>query len=70
MLVQCCVSVADGDTNNVPALGKHLLFATSWKGTVLLYRVYLGLLTKHPDWRTFTDTFNRWRLTAELTLES
>ena len=26
--------------NNVPALGKRLLFATSWKGTVLLYRVY------------------------------
>ena len=25
--------------NNVPALGKRLLFATSWKGTVLLYRV-------------------------------
>ena len=40
MLVQCCVSVADGGSNNVPALGKHLLFATSWKGTVLLYSVY------------------------------
>ena len=26
--------------NNVPALGERLLFATSWKGTVLLYRVY------------------------------
>ena len=26
--------------NNVPALGESLLFATSWKGTVLLYRVY------------------------------
>ena len=25
--------------NNVPALGERLLFATSWKGTVLLYRV-------------------------------
>ena len=27
-------------SNNVPALGERLLFATSWKGTVLLYRVY------------------------------
>ena len=26
--------------NDVPALGERLLFATSWKGTVLLYRVY------------------------------
>ena len=26
--------------NNVPALGERLLSATSWKGTVLLYRVY------------------------------
>ena len=26
--------------NNVPALSERLLFATSWKGTVLLYRVY------------------------------
>ena len=26
--------------NNVPAFGELLLFATSWKGTVLLYRVY------------------------------
>ena len=26
--------------NNVPALGDRLLFATSWKGTVLLYCVY------------------------------
>ena len=26
--------------NNVPALGERLLFATRWKGTVLLYRVY------------------------------
>ena len=26
--------------NNVPALGERLLFATKWKGTVLLYRVY------------------------------
>ena len=26
--------------NNVPALGERLLFATSWKGTILLYRVY------------------------------
>ena len=26
--------------NNVPAFGKRLLFATSWKGTVLLYRVH------------------------------
>ena len=43
--------------NNVPALGKRLLFATSWKGTVLLYRV--GLLTKHADWPMFKDTFYR-----------
>ena len=26
--------------NNVPALGEPLLFATTLKGTVLLYRVY------------------------------
>ena len=26
--------------NNVPALGELLLFATSWEGTVLLYRLY------------------------------
>ena len=25
--------------NNVPALGERLLFVTSWKGTVLFYRV-------------------------------
>ena len=43
--------------NNVPALSKRLLFATSWKGTVLLYRV--GLLTKHADWPMFKDTFYR-----------
>ena len=40
MLVQCCVSVAEGGLNNVPALGERLLFASKWKGTVLLYRVY------------------------------
>ena len=26
--------------NNVLELGERILFATSWKGTVLLYRVY------------------------------
>ena len=43
--------------NNVPALDERLFFATGWKGTVLLYRVYRPALTKHADWPTFTDTF-------------
>ena len=41
--------------NNVPALGERLLFATSWKGSI----VCMGLLTKHADWPTFKDMFYR-----------
>ena len=44
--------------NNVPALGERLLFATSWKGTVLLYRV-TGL--------SLHIRFTARELTAELT---
>ena len=47
----------------VPALGERLLFATSWKGTVLLYRVYRPAY--HTRRLTYVSTARK--LTAELT---
>ena len=50
----------------VPALGERLLFATSWKGTVLLYRVYRPAY----DTRRLAYVSTARKLTAELPLQS
>ena len=42
--------------NNVPALGKRLLFATKAQSCCI---VCIGLLTKHAEWPMFKDTFYR-----------
>ena len=52
--------------NIVPALGERLFFATSWKGTVLLYRVYRPAY--HTRRLTYASTARK--LTAELPLQS
>ena len=45
--------------NNVPALGERLLFATIWKGNLVVSCIRASVLTKHADWPMFTDTFYR-----------